>query len=228
MKRIYYHDRIEETVTVTDDYLHYLKNVVRAREGEKVGVLTPEEFAECELVSADKKSAVLKTLNVRKAKDHGHSLKVYQCLLKREYMDFAVEKYAELGVTEIVPVISERSLSELKDKTRQRFTDIATRAVLQSENEKLPLISEAVSIDKIFADKDRNIIFYERYKGNGIITPAKSMSIVIGPEGGFTDDEYSMLAEKSFIPMKPIGQIMKAETAAVVFAGHIRILQETM
>lgn len=228
MKRIFYTGRLSDPFTVDGDYLHYLKNVIRAREGERIGVLTDSEYAECSIAEIGKKGAVLNIDSRREAKRHGYRLKVYQCLLKREYMDFAVEKYAELGATEIVPVISGRSLNELKEKTMQRFTDIAVKAVLQSENEQIPSISDAVDIADVKADMDSNIIFYERYEGGGAVTPSKSMSIIIGPEGGFTDEEVSMLTSKGFAPSKPLSQILKAETASVVFAGYVRILQESL
>ena len=75
---------------------------------------------------------------------------------------------------------------------------------------------------------DSNVVFYERHEGAGIIKPAKSMSIIIGPEGGFTDEEFQTLVSKGFAASKPVSQILKAETAAVVFAGYVRILQETL
>lgn len=228
MKRIFYSGELPDALMVDGDYLHYLKNVIRAKQGERIGVLSASEFAECIITDINKKNAALSIETRRPARRHGYSLRVYQCLLKREYMDFAVEKYAELGATEIVPVISERSLSELKDKTLQRFSDIAVKAVLQSENEQLPVITDAANIADISADMDSNVVFYERYDGGAVIRPSKSMSIVIGPEGGFTDDEFKVLAEKGFTPAKPVSQILKAETASVVFTGYIRIMQESM
>lgn len=228
MKRIFYDGDLSDSFEIEGDYFHYLKNVVRAKTGDKLGVLTETEFAEVQIEQIDKRSASLSVLNSRPVKEHSHRLKVYQCLLKREYMDFAVEKYAELGATEIVPVISEHSLSELKEKTMKRFSDIALKAVLQSENEKVPLISDAVHISMVRPDTDSNIIFYEREEGDGKIKPAADMSIIIGPEGGFTEQEYQMLTAKGFYAVKPLGQILKAETAAVVFTGYVRILQEQL
>jgi 16S rRNA (uracil1498-N3)-methyltransferase len=228
MKRIFQPYDIKDIFTVDDDYLHYLKNVIRAKSGDEVTVLTPSEIAVCRITDIGKKGAVLRVAERRPARRHDYSLKVYQCLLKREYMDFAVEKYAELGATEIVPVVSARSLNDLKDKTMQRFTDIAVKAVLQSENEQMPVISEVTDIADIKADMDSNVLFYERYEGDNTVRPSMSMSMVVGPEGGFTDDEYEMLVGRGFVPVKPVRQILKAQTASVVFTGYIRILQESL
>jgi len=228
LKRIFYTGALTDYFTIDGDYFHYLKNVVRAKAGDVVGVLTSTHFAECEIEQMEKRSAEFKVINIRDVMKHGYQLKVYQCLLKREYMDFAVEKYTELGATEIVPVVSSRSLTELKDKTKQRYNDIAMKAILQSENEQMPVISDAIGISEITADMDSNIIFYERCEEGSSIKPALNMSMVIGPEGGFTDDEFKLLTEKGFQAVKPIQQILKAETASVVFTGYIRILQEKL
>lgn len=228
MKRIFYEGFINGTFTLEGDVFHYLKNVVRAKEGDALGVLTPSQYAECTITEIGKRSASVRADIVRDAERHGYKLKVCQCLLKREYMDFAVEKYSELGATEIVPVVSSRSLNELKDKTRDRFTDIAVKAVLQSENEQLPLIADSMEIADITPDGTENVVFYERAETVGMPPVTKDMCIVIGPEGGFTDEEVAMLATKGFKVVKPIEQILKAETASVVFTGYIRMMQDNI
>lgn len=228
LKRIFYEGRINGTFTLDGDVFHYLKNVVRAKEGDSLGVLTTEQYAKCTIAEMGKRSASVRADMVRDAKRHDYRLKVYQCLLKREYMDFALEKYSELGATEIIPVVSSRSLNELKDKTRERFTDIAVKAVLQSENEQLPIIGDSVDISDITPDGTENVVFYERAETVGMPAVSKDMCIVIGPEGGFTAEEVAMLALKGFNVVKPIEQILKAETASVVFTGYVRMMQDNI
>ncbi|ADD67959.1 protein of unknown function DUF558 [Denitrovibrio acetiphilus DSM 12809] len=228
MKRIYLAQKLTDIFELEGDYFHYLKNVVRAKAGDLIGVLADDEYAECTITDMGKRNAVMSVESCRPAKRYTHKLKVYQCLLKREYMDFAVEKYTELGATEIVPVISERSLNDLKDKTMQRYHDISVKAALQSENEQLPVIHDAVGIADIQPDMQSNLIFYERCEERGCFNTTNEMSIVIGPEGGFTEEEYHMLKDKGFTPVRPIDNILKAETASVVFTGYIRILQENL
>lgn len=228
MKRIFYDGEIDSFFQIEGDYFHYLKNVVRGKEGDLLGVLTRDVFAECKISSLEKRYCELEVISKRPVNKPDYKLKVYQCLLKREYMDFAVEKYAELGATEIFPVISDRSLNELKDKTKSRFKDIALKAVLQSENEHIPIIHDAVSIADVEADMESNIVFYERSDDRSGVKFSKEMSMIIGPEGGFSDDEFQMLTSKGFKALTPISQILKAETASAVFAGYIRIQQESL
>lgn len=227
MKRIFFDGDPSDRFEIDGSEHHYLKNVMRVSAGYELNVLTPAELLHVEVIESSKKSTVLKVISRRSAVKPVYSLKVYQCLLKREYMDFAIEKFAELGVTEIVPVISEFSLNELKDKTKNRFFEIVKGAALQSENEFLPEIRDAVKIESIEADKDTNIIFYER--GNTKFLPENvkgTVSMIIGAEGGFSEDEVKMLVSKGFIPYTPISSILKAETASVVFSGMVRSFME--
>ena len=228
MKRIFYDGAISGIFSIEGDYFHYIKNVVRAKEGDTLCVMSRDKLAECTIKELGKRSALLSADSVRDTVKHDYQLKVYQCLLKREYMDFAVEKYSELGATEIIPVISKRSLNELKDKTKERFTDIALKAVLQSENEQLPIISDSINIEDVAADMDENVLFYERCETRSMPCIAKSMSIIIGPEGGFEDYEYELLVNKGFKAVRPIDQILKAETASVVFTGLVRMMQDNL
>jgi 16S rRNA (uracil1498-N3)-methyltransferase len=228
LKRIFFDGDASGLFTLEGDYFHYLKNVVRAKEGEKLEVMTKNSLVLCEIAELSKRSAELRVIESRELVSPDYKLKVYQCLLKREYMDFAVEKYAELGATEIVPVISSRSLKELKDKTKARFKDIVLKAVLQSENEHIPTVHDAVDINDVSADMSSNVIFYERCEDKAAPSVSKEMSIIIGPEGGFSDEEYTLLTSKGFQPVRPVRQILKAETASAVFTGYIRIMQETL
>ena len=66
--------------------------------------------------------------------------------------------------------------------------------------------------------KGTNILSHEQCK----IT-SKNISIIIGPEGGFTEKEYNYLVEAGFKAYTPLNTILKAETAAVLFAGMVRL-----
>ena len=218
MKRIYLP---ELTVTLADNEHHYIKNVLRLGAGGRLEVLTPTELVLAEISAVDKRSTTLDIISSRPVNKPDYSFTAYQCILKREYMDNVVEKFTELGVTKIVPVISARSISEVKESAARRYNEIAKSAVLQSEREHLPEITAPVKISDIETHEGGNIIFYERGEPNVSTVKSKNMQIVIGPEGGFAEDEAEMLISKGFTPATPLPQILKAETAATVFAGWV-------
>ena len=139
-------------------------------------------------------------------------------------MDFIIEKYSELGVTDIVPVISSRSLDSLKSSAYERYVQIAKEAAMQCEREVVANILPVQKIERLKPLGDENILFHERLGENSMPKIiSRNVSMIIGPEGGFTDKEYNYLINAGFKPYTPIDTILKAETAAVLFAGMIRL-----
>jgi len=224
MKRIWLDEVEGSSSELRDDAHHYLKTVLRSREGDEFGILTPEKFCVAKVSRITNKFTSLEILSERPAVKPSYSLAVYQCVLKREYMDFAVEKYAELGVTEIIPVISARSMKDVKDKSFSRYHDIAVKAVLQSENEHVPVIMPPVELADIQADNAEKLLFYERKEGKEPLKiQSRDVAMIIGCEGGFEDAEVETLKSKGFRVVSPFTPVLKAETAAVVFTGLVRM-----
>ncbi len=224
LKRIFYSGALSGVIELPEDEARRLKTVLRAQSGDRVELLSETSLAEGVIASVGKKNVLVRVDSVRAAVRPEYDFTVYQCLTKREYMDRMVEKYAELGVTRIVPVISARSLNSLKDNAFVRFGAIVRDAALQSENEFLPEITEAKNISEIKAEHESCLLFHERAGEKSFPDRiARNVGIIIGPEGGFTEKETVMLTEKGFRAYTPLNCVLKAETAAVLFAGMVRI-----
>lgn len=224
MKRIWLEQVSGSHIELKNDEHHYVKTVLRSKEGDIFGVLTNEKYYTAKIKNITNKFTTLEIIDERDAKKPTYRLSAYQCILKREYMDFAIEKYAELGVTEIIPVISARSMKDVKDKSFARYNDIAVKAVLQSENEHIPKIMPPIELEDIEADNKEKIVFYERKEGKERLTlSGKDVAMIIGSEGGFEENEIETLKQKGFRVVSPLTSILKAETAVVVFAGLVRM-----
>ncbi|GAB7141296.1 16S rRNA (uracil(1498)-N(3))-methyltransferase [Deferribacterales bacterium RsTz2092] len=232
MKRIYLPIGIDIVadgdVAITDANAHYITKVLRLNIGDELEVLMPTKLVRVKIVAQDKREVVVRATSARDIIVPDYSFCVYQCLLKREYMDTVVEKLTEIGATKIVPVISKHS-GALKENALKRYKSIAVAATLQSEREQPPEIADDMPISDIAIESGgNNILFYERapVKTPPVVT-SRNINIVIGPEGGFTDDEALMLANKGFDIVSPVSNILKAETAAIVFAGLVMSALET-
>lgn len=227
LKRIYHAGALLPEISITDDWHHYLKNVLRLSEGTAIVLQSDTEIGEYRILDIGKKSIQTECVSKRPLSKPAYSFTVYQCLVKREYMETVVEKYAELGVTRIVPVLAGRSQGGLQDKQRERLSSIATMAALQSENEHITEVAAPVKIDAVTACEGDNFLFYERGEtGQLPLCRAASVSMIIGPEGGFTPEEVEMLTAKGFASYTPLSAILKAETAGILFAGYIRMMLE--
>ncbi len=230
MKRIYLPQFPSDQILIEDEEHHYLKNVLRAKPGMRIEIMTSGELLSAEIDGIQKRGISARILSRRALRPPAYTLTVYQSLLKREYMDAVVEKYAELGVTSVIPVIAERSLPELKENALRRYREIAKSAALQSEQEFITEIKEPLPVNKITVVTNAdNILFYERAerKSPPVIT-RNNVALFIGPEGGFADKEVDYLLGAGFSAVSPVSSILKAETAAVVFAGWVRIALESL
>lgn len=224
LRRVYFDGEISSVIELDENQSRKLKTVLRAEQGDIVEVLTKEYLAEGEIYIAGKRGVQVRILNSQPVIKPDYKFTVYQCMAKREYMDFIIEKYSELGVTDIIPVISNRSLDSLKSSAYERYVQIAKEAAMQCEREVVAEIHPAQKLERIKPSADENILFHERLgeKSMPEIT-SKNVSMIIGPEGGFTDKEYNYLINAGFKAYTPIDTILKAETAAVLFAGMIRL-----
>jgi len=213
---------INDIVTIEgSDYRHIVK-VLRLGVEDAV-TLFGEDGIEFETVitSIGKKSLeALLVKELRVKRESVLRLTLYQAIAKGDKMDLVVEKATELGVTEIVPVITGRT--EIKQTRRlPRWRKIATEASKQCGRTSPPEIKEPVDFDTAL-DMGRGsqvrIIFYERSDGSIKdlrLADAEEAAVIVGPEGGFTEEEAraAEIAGWSVCGLGP--RILRTETAGI-------------
>jgi 16S rRNA (uracil1498-N3)-methyltransferase len=146
-----------------------------------------------------------------------------QGLLKGEKMDFVIQKATELGVTSIVPVVTERS--QLRETRKfPRWKKITEEASRQSGRTRIPEVCEACCFDDLFnvpaLTAGKGIMFWEQ-GGEKLpeviekLSHADKIVLLIGPEGGFSEKEAMLASEKGFLTATLGSRILRAETAAI-------------
>ncbi len=225
--RIFENIELKEKIKLSVESTHYLKNVLRLKKEEKFVLVGKTEIGLFRVTDINKKYIDAERIFYRIKNSNNKEIKVFQSILKREYMDFTIEKLAELGVTEITPVITERSLKSINSKTLERYNKLAIKGMLQSENEFFTKINSPVKLEDIELNNCHFIIFYEREKEKKLPEiHSNQISIFIGPEGGLTEKELEILQKKGGEIISPLNSILKAETAAVVFTGLVKCLTD--
>lgn len=215
---------VNYTVTLDEDISRKIISVLRLKIADDIYLQNSICMATAKIITIIKHQVTVDIISIRELLKPNYRFEVYQAIAKREYMDFIIEKYSELGVTKIIPIITSRSINELKDKTLERYKTIAKQAVLQSEGEFVPEITKPIRLDKIVLNTIDNFLFHERVGIKNMPThSSRSISIMIGAEGGFAGSEVDILTAKGFVAYNPIKKILKAETAAVVFASNLLI-----
>ncbi|QNO13567.1 16S rRNA (uracil(1498)-N(3))-methyltransferase [Alkalicella caledoniensis] len=214
-------------LTITGEEHHYITKVLRLKEDDQIIVFNQTEEYISSVSSQSKKDLVLR---VEKQLQNTSEPKAQVVLafgyLKGEKMDWVIQKATELGVTELWPVITKRSIvkivSEKKnDKKVERFFKIAKEATEQSGRLKIPKIHIFNSL-KEFAQKieqnDTLLIPWEKETSKtiprDILADTKGRIIIfIGPEGGLDKEEIDFL--KNGHPITLGKRILRAETACI-------------
>jgi 16S rRNA (uracil1498-N3)-methyltransferase len=206
-------------VVVTDaELLHQWKNVLKFKISENIA-LSDEDGNEalCELMSLDKKEAALKVVKEYKnEKEVKKSTTLYVAILKRENFEFVAQKATELGITTIVPVITERTVKQ--NLNFERLNKIVKEASEQCGRSSIPEIKEIMDFKDAISDSTKSEL---RILFDSTGTPSKqssnkSVALFIGPEGGFTEKEISLAKENGFEVASLSPLTLRGETAAIV------------
>lgn len=221
-------------ITLSADESHHLVVVNRAQLGDTVAAFDGRgtEWI-CELVGDRRSGAVLKVRFKQKVKPVGYEITLGQALPKGPGMDAIVRKATEIGVTQIVPLESERTQvhldDERSDKKIEKWQIAALEAAKQCGNSFLPevqpiqnataFISSAQGYDlKLIASlqpgaKSLKTVLQAFGAGNG--RPPRKVLWLIGPEGDFTPAELSHAKSAGFEPITLGPLVLRCETAAV-------------
>ena len=140
---------------------------------------------------------------------------LYIALLKGNKMSFVVQKATELGVAEIVPLLTCRSLPRPSFSKVDRWNVIAKEALKQCGGTVLPRISSPQPLRIV---KGPGWVLWEGERERKLPQGVTSISeaLVIGPEGGWEDEEIGFLKDQGFVPVTLGPRVLRAETAALV------------
>ena len=215
-----------KAVLEDDDIFHILK-VMRMRKGEHIEVVSDERLYECELTSI-KPIDITVIKSIKEANELTSDVILVAALLKGDKMDFVVQKATELGVQEIVFLITKRTIVKVKkfgkDFKFDRYRRIAKEASEQSKRVRLPVLTRVLPISRIREVKaEVKAVAYEGVSGSTKsfnekikdLAKGKRLAIVIGPEGGFEEDEIEFLNDRGYTSVSFGKRILRAETASL-------------
>lgn len=219
-----------------EDYSHIV-TVLRLKKDDEISVFNYEhgEFlAKITGINLKEKVVYLNiTKKIRSREKINTKITAIIAVIKNEKMDFVIEKLTELGVNEIIPVITKRSVVKMKDNEKKikRWEKIIYSAVKQcgrlTKPEIVPVIfSVADLIVKLPINSIRFLIWEKEDKKYLIdevknINDADYICFFVGPEGGFEQSEAEELINSGFIPVSLGDTTLRTETAAILSAGVI-------
>jgi 16S rRNA (uracil1498-N3)-methyltransferase len=224
----------KSSVLLTGEEHHHLHSVVRKKSGDHVWLFDEfgtEYLARVEYSLRDKTQ--LSVMDQKEKKEPPVKITLAQSLIKTNRLEFLLQKSTELGVDRFLPVISSRSVVKVEGKTEkklERWSRIVRAAAKQSGNTKAPTVLPAKPLREVLIeDEDDLKIFLNEHGGSylkeillgdydsekkGIDTPS-SIRILIGPEGGWTEQEEHDILDHGFKAISLGPQTLRAETAAI-------------
>ena len=204
--------------------LRHIKTVMRMKDNDEIEVVYENKLYLCciENVKFDIQINVKKEL---KSSEKSLQITLIIPVLKEQKMDYILQKSTELGVTKIIPVITERTLVKLDEKgilkKLERWNKICKEASEQSKRTTVPIIENICKLKDIKSGVGINIICSTVTK-NTIKntfqnkTLCDKIKIVIGPEGGLSPKEEEMLNSEGFESVSLGERILRVETAPLV------------
>ena len=227
----------ENTARITGGDVNHIKNVLRMHPGEEIMILDGSGMEyRCEIESISDE-VLAKVLEAKKTEaELSVRLLLFQGLPKKDKMELIIQKAVELGVSEIIPVLTKRTVVKLEDKKKEqkkleRWQAIAEAAAKQSGRGIIPKVREAVKFTdavKQAAVLDEALIPYELAEGMDearerirSLHGKKTVGIFIGPEGGFEEEEITAAANAGIHPITLGKRILRTETAGLCILSVI-------
>lgn len=231
MARFYVsHPEIEKgLLKVAGDEVKHIRRVLRLKVGDGITVFdgSGKEY-EGSIVKAGTSSVIIRIHQILSStKESPIRITLAQSLLKGEKMDYLIQKATELGVSEIIPFFSSRSvpLLEASKKTSRyhRWEKIAIEASKQCGREVLPRVQPLRDYSEIFeaaSPGSLRIILCEKEGSRlkEVLSESKErrkIFFIVGPEGGLSREEVEYAKGKTFVPVNLGNRILRAETASL-------------
>lgn len=224
----------QSPVLLTGEEHHHLHSVVRMKPGDNVWLFDEKgnEYLACvEYTGRD--NTQLSVMEQKQKKEPQVKITLVQSLIKTSRLEFLLQKSTELGADRFLPVISSRSVVKIEgkiEKKLERWSRIVREAAKQSGNTKVPTILPPKPLrEALGEDEDGLKIFLSERGGTylkeilqeaddsvkqGIGIPS-SVRVLIGPEGGWTEQEERDILDHGFKAISLGPQTLRTETAAI-------------
>ncbi len=212
--------------------LHHAASVLRVRAGEQIEAVEPGADSAwlVRVVEVSPAALIAEPVERLVAVHHPH-ITLVQGVAKGEKMDAIVRQAVEVGATEVVPVLTQRSVVRLDGAKRaakgERWRRIAESAAKQAHRIRVPLVHDPLPLAEAYpllAEHDGVVVLWEDAAGTGLKAAVESwvrsadarIALVVGPEGGLSHDEVDALAARGARVVTLGPGILRTETAAVV------------
>lgn len=226
------------TLTLDKSQSHYLGRVLRARTGAAIELFNGDGYNYAGIIESISRHEITVSISSRSAAGSASPcrIRLLQSLSRNEKMDWVIQKAVELGVAEIQPIETSRSLIQLDEKRASRreahWRSVIIGAAQQCGRSEIPPVKAPLDLASALAtvaDDERCMIALpdaEQSLYQVLHTEQRQakVAVMIGPEGGFDPEERSVIASANFLAVRAGPRVLRTETAAIALISAIQLV----
>ncbi len=221
----------QENITISSvEILHQITSVFRYKAGDRLAFFDGTGFDYIyEIINLNKRVAEFSFVEKTENKTKKSNIVLAFSLIKNQHDELVIQKCTELGISKFRPIISERT--EKKSLNVDRANKIAIEATEQSGRDLVPTIFTPIKLNDLISTVQKSgeklIAFHMTGEDftesvvKNIISESVPTNILIGPEGGWSDEEIKLFAAAKIPLYKINNAVLRAETAAIAVSGII-------
>mgnify|MGYP003611735533 FL=1 len=227
-------DETTETFSFDKEESRHIIKVLRKKDSDILHVTNGLGLLfETEITLASDNKCIVEVLSIKKSPEPKFRLHLAVAPTKmNDRFEWFLEKATEIGIQEITPVFCDRS--ERKVVNLERFEKIILSAMKQSNETYLPKLNEAISFKEFIKQKNEGLQLIahceeaDKKSLKEVLKPNENITILIGPEGDFSDKEIALALENNYQPVMLGNTRLRTETAAVVACHSVVFFNENI
>jgi 16S rRNA (uracil1498-N3)-methyltransferase len=235
--QLFYNPDIDETTKTfsfdKEESRHIIK-VLRKKDSDILHVTNGLGLVfETEITLASDNKCIVEVLSITKSPEPKFRLHLAVAPTKmNDRFEWFLEKATEIGIQEITPIFCDRS--ERKVVNKERFEKIILSAMKQSNETYLPKLNDAISFKEFIKQKNEGLQLIahceetDKKSLKEVLKPNENVTLLIGPEGDFSEKEIALALENNFQPVMLGNTRLRTETAAVVACHSVVFFNENV
>ena len=221
----------DKELNLNDTDHHHIKNVMRMKKGDVIEIVYDNVRYVCELTEVANKCKY-QVLEKEESNKNDINITLAFSLIKEQKQNYLMQKATEIGVSDLIPIETERTVVKIDKKKElnkiERWQRICKESAEQSFRYEVPKIHDIENIKninvrdydlKILLSLDKNAKNMKKVLQKN--TKYDKIILIVGPEGGFSIEEENKLVEKGFIKTSLGTNVLRAETAPLVAISMI-------
>ena len=235
MHRFFIPKPFKQEMQITGQDAHHIIDVLRMEPGEQIQIVADDGISfvgEITAINSNTVSVAAREI-LRDSHEPDVQISLLQGLAKGEKMELIIQKAVEIGVTDIYPVAMSHSVVVLESakagKKVERWQKIAESAAKQSKRDIIPVVHEVMTLGQILQTGKWELLLVAYESENQVSLKealqahkdAKTVGVIIGPEGGLSNEEVEAAKACSGIAVSLGRRILRTETAGLVAATAI-------